>query len=239
MKAIILAGGYGTRLKEETSVIPKAMVKIGDKPILWHIINIFAVYNITEFIIAMGYRGNVIKDNFENLDNQDIQNNWTIELIDTGLDTMTGGRLKRLKNLVKDDEDFMVTYADGLADIDIKELLKFHKSHGKLATITAVNPRDRFGRIISNNNRVIEFNEKPIMRDSWINGGFFVLNPRVLDYIDNDQTSWECEPIKRLVNDNQLMCYKHCGFWSCMDTLSDKQFLDDLWNSGKAPWKIW
>jgi len=252
MKAIILAGGYGTRLKNTTITQPKPMVNVGDKPILWHIINILAVHNIREFIIALGYKGNIIKDYFykigkSTLDNPINKNTYTvllnddlkIHLVDTGLNTMTGGRLKRLNAWVKDDDAFMFTYADGLADIDIRQLLKFHNSHGKLATITAVNPPERFGRIIFNGDNVTEFNEKPKIVDSWINGGFFVLNPEVLEYIEGDQTIWEREPVEKLVQENQLMGYKHHGFWSCMDTPSEQQYLDELWNSGKAPWNIW
>lgn len=252
MKVIILAGGFGTRLMEETVNIPKAIVKIGDKPILWHVMNVYAAQNITEFIIALGYKGNVIKNYFHKSNvlssdvsanktthHSDNKNNWTIHLVDTGLDTMTGGRLKRLKDWVKDDDIFLMTYGDGVADINIRNLLEFHNSHGKLATVTAVNPPERFGRIIFNGDNVTEFNEKPKIVDSWINGGFFVLNPEVLDYIEGDQTIWERDPIEKLVQENQLMGYKHRGFWGCMDTPVEREYLEDLWNSGEAPWKIW
>ena len=253
MKAIILAGGYGTRLKDTTIAQPKPMVNVGDKPILWHIINILAVHNIREFIIALGYKGNIIKDYFykiskSTLDNSINKNTYTvllnndlkIHLVDTGLNTMTGGRLKRLNAWVKDDDAFMFTYADGLADIDIRQLLKFHNSHGKLATITAVNPPERFGRINLNGDNVTEFNEKPKIIDSWINGGFFVCEPDVFNYVDEgDKTIFEREPLEKLAKENEINCFKHDGFWKCMDTLADKNKLSEMWKNGEAKWKTW
>ncbi|HHN63924.1 MAG TPA: glucose-1-phosphate cytidylyltransferase [Nitrospirae bacterium] len=256
MKAVILAGGFGTRLSEETTIKPKPMVEIGGKPILWHIMNIYAAQGINEFIIALGYKGEYIKEYFLNFYaiNNDItidlasgetivhdgnQPNWKIHLVDTGLYTQTGGRLKRLKDWIGKDEVFMMTYGDGVADIDLKKLVEFHKSHGKLATVTTVKAPARFGRIAFNGDQIREFYEKPQAAEGWINGGYFVLHPKVLDYVDGDDTAWEREPIERLAHDGQLMGYRHYGFWSCMDTLKEKNLLEELWNSGKAPWKIW
>lgn len=256
MKAVILAGGLGTRFSEETANKPKPMVEIGSKPILWHIMNIYAAHGITEFIIAAGYKAEVIKEYFLNF--YAINNNitidlakgktvvhdgkqpkWTVHIIDTGLNTMTGGRLKQLKPWLEDEEDFMFTYGDGLADIDIKALLAFHKSHNKLATVTTVRTPERFGRIGFQGDTIAEFYEKAKAAEGWINGGYFVLKPAVLDYIENDAAIWEREPVERLAHDGQLMGYRHYGFWSCMDTLKEKNSLEDLWNSGNAPWKIW
>ena len=256
MKAVILAGGFGTRLSEETHLRPKPMIEIGGKPILWHIMNIYATCGINEFIIALGYKGELIKEYFLNFYaiNNDItidlstgkttihdgkQPNWKIHLVDTGLHTQTGGRLKRLKNWVGVDETFMFTYGDGVADIDIEALIKFHKSHGKLATVTTVHAPARFGRIAFDGNQVNQFYEKPQAAEGWINGGYFVLNSKVIDYVDGDETIWERIPIERLAQDGQLMGFRHNGFWSCMDTLKEKNILEDLWNSGKAPWKVW
>lgn len=258
MKAIILAGGFGTRLTEETTLRPKPMVEIGGKPILWHIMNIYGFYGINEFIIAVGYKAEVIKEYFLNfyafnnnitvdlntgsttIHNNDNHPKWKIHIVDTGLHTQTGGRLKRLGSWLDKDETFMFTYGDGVADIDINALLKFHKSHGKLATVTTVRAPERFGRIAFEGDRVAKFHEKPEAVEGWINGGFFVLNQKVIEeYIDNDETIWERAPIECLAHDNQMMGYRHYGFWSCMDTLKEKNILEDLWNSGKAPWKVW
>jgi len=256
MKAIILAGGFGTRLSEETIIKPKPMVEIGGKPILWHIMNIFAHHDIKEFIIALGYKGDYIKEYFLNFYaiNNDItidlssgekiihdgkQPNWKIHLIDTGLHTKTGGRLKRLADWIDDDESFMFTYGDGVSNINIGELLQFHASHGKLATVTTVRTPARFGRISYSGNQIDQFYEKSQEAEGWINGGFFVLNKSVIDYIDDDETIWERKPIKALASDGQLLGFKHDGFWSCMDTLKEKNMLEDLWTSGKAPWRIW
>jgi glucose-1-phosphate cytidylyltransferase len=256
MKAVILAGGVGSRLSEETVLRPKPMVEIGGKPILWHIMNIYAAHRVNEFIIALGYKAEVIKDYFVDFYalNNDIsidlatgktiiydgnQPNWTIHLVDTGLYTQTGGRLKRLRKWIGEDEVFMFTYGDGLADIDIRMLLEFHRSHGKLATVTTVRSPERFGRIAFEGNQVIEFFEKPQTSEGWINGGFFVLNAKAIGYVEGDETVWEREAVERLAHDGQLVGYRHYGFWSCMDTLKEKNFLEELWAASKAPWKIW
>jgi glucose-1-phosphate cytidylyltransferase len=256
MKSVILAGGFGTRLSEETVQRPKPMIEIGGRPILWHIINIYATYGINEFIIALGYKGEMIKEYFlnfyainndltinlatgENIIHDGNQPKWKIHLVDTGLYTQTGGRLKRLRRWIGSDETFMFTYGDGVADINLEELLEFHKSHGKLATVTTVRSPSRFGRIAFKGHQVTEFYEKPEAAEGWINGGFFVLDSMAIDYIENDESVWERGPIERLARDGQLMGYKHYGFWSCMDTLKEKNFLEELWNSGKAPWKVW
>jgi len=256
MKAIILAGGLGSRLSEETTLRPKPMVEIGGKPILWHIMNIYSTYGVDEFIIALGYKGEAIKEYFMNFYalNNDIsidfasgkttihegkQPKWKIHMVDTGLNTETGGRLKRLSNWLHADETFMFTYGDGVADVDINALLQFHKAHGKLATLTAVRTPARFGRMSISDNRVTDFYEKPEEGEGWINGGFFVLNAKVLDYIEGDKTSWERGPVERLAREGQVTGYRHRGFWSCMDTLKEKNMLEDLWNTGRAPWRIW
>lgn len=256
MKAVILAGGLGTRLSEETSVRPKPMVEIGGKPILWHIMNIYAAHGIDEFFVAAGYKSEVIKEYFLNFYaiNNDVtidltngktiihdgnQPKWKIHIIDTGLNTQTGGRLKRLRKWLEGGEDFMFTYGDGLADINIKALLAFHKSHGKLATVTTVRSPSRFGRIGFEGDLITDFYEKPENAEGWINGGYFVLSPKVIDYIENDDTIWERGPIERLAREGQLMGYRHGHFWSCMDTLKEKNSLEEAWSSGKAPWKIW
>jgi len=255
MKAIILAGGLGSRLAEETSLRPKPMVEIGGKPILWHIMNIFSAGGVSEFCIACGYKGDVIKEYFSNFhlyhadltvnmrtNKLDLHNNrapeWLVHLVNTGEDTMTGGRIKRLADRVGD-ETFMMTYGDGLADVDISRLLEFHRSHGKLATIMAVRPPARFGGLQFEGDQVVRFLEKPQIGEGWINGGFMVLEPGVLDYIEGDETIFEHGPLERLSADGQLMAYKHTGFWQPMDTLREKQLLEDLWQSGKAPWKVW
>jgi len=257
MKAIILAGGIGSRLSEETIVRPKPMVEIGGKPILWHIMNIFSCFGIDEFIIALGYRGEVIKDyflNFYALNNNitiDLatgattvqdgrQPRWKVHLVDTGLTTQTGGRVKRLERWLGDDPTFMMTYGDGVADVDLRALLRFHQSHGKLATVTTVRPPARFGGILFDGGfRVSEFTEKPQTGEGWINGGFFVLNRGVMRYVAGDDTLWEHEPMEHLAADGELMAYRHEGFWQPMDTLRERKLLDDLWAAGSAPWKLW
>lgn len=256
MKVIILAGGFGTRLSEETELKPKPMVEIGGRPILWHIMKIYSAFGFNEFIIAGGYKVEVIKSyflNFYALNNDitvDLSNgdvtfyggdlpNWKVHIIDTGLYTQTGGRLKRLQNWINDGETFMFTYGDGVGNIDLKGLLRFHKSHGKLATVTTVKVPARFGRITFEENRVKSFYEKPKSTQGWINGGFFVLEKGVFDFIEGDDTIWEREPVEALSKAGELMGYKHDGFWSCMDTLKEKRYLEELWNSGKAPWKVW
>lgn len=255
MKVVILAGGLGTRLSEETVVKPKPMVEIGGKPILWHIMNIYSSHGFNEFVIALGYKGEVIKEYFLNYYNhnsdltiflktgevkasKNCYRDWIVHLIDTGLDSMTGGRLHRLKEKLQD-ETFMLTYGDGVSNIDINKLLEFHKSHGKIATVTAVRPSARFGGMKFNGDRVIEFTEKPQTGEGWINGGFFVFEPKVFDYLHGDDAILEREPLENLAKDGQLIAYKHEGFWQCMDTMRDKQLLEKLWESGKAPWKIW
>ena len=259
MKVVILAGGLGTRLQEETVVKPKPLVEIGKWPVLWHIMNIYAHYNYKEFIIALGYKGEVIKNYFLNYyylrnnlsiklgkgqidvhngHNRNIENS-IVHLVDAGINTETGGRIKRLTPWI-DNETFMLTYGDGVADINIKDLVSFHRNHGKLATITAVRPPARFGSLNFNgNNDVIRFAEKPQIGEGWINGGFFVLEPEVLDYIDGDSTAWEVEPMERLVEENQIRVYRHEDFWQCMDTMRDVKYLENLWQENRAPWKIW
>ncbi len=256
MKAVILAGGFGTRFSEETNSRPKPMIEIGGKPMLWHIMNIYAAQGINEFIIALGYKGDYVKEYFLNFYaiNNDItidlstgettihegnQPDWKIHLVDTGHYTQTGGRLKRLRNWIGNDEIFVFTYGDGVADINLKRLLEFHKSHDKIATVTTVRVPARFGRIGFKGDQIFEFYEKPQESEGWINGGFFVLHPKAIDYIEGDNTIWEHGPIGRLTKDGQLMGYRHNGFWSCMDTLKEKNYLEELWNSGEAPWRIW
>lgn len=256
MKAVILAGGFGSRLSEETTIRPKPMVEIGGKPILWHIMNIYAAHGVKEFIIALGYKGEYIKEYFLNFYaiNNDItidlktgrttihdgnQPDWKIHLVDTGLATQTGGRLKRLQRWLDKDENFFFTYGDGVANLDVRALLEFHQAHGKLATVTTVRSPARFGRIGFDGDTVTEFYEKPQAAEGWISGGFFVLSRKALDYIDGDETAWEREPVERLAHSNELMGYRHYGFWSCMDTLKEKNTLEEQWASGNAPWKIW
>jgi len=256
MKVVILAGGFGTRLSEETTKIPKPMVEIGGKPILWHIMKIYSHFGFNDFIICLGYKGYIIKEYFFNyfMHSCDISidlftgkteffnnrsENWKVTLVDTGLNTMTGGRIKRIQKFLNN-ETFMLTYGDGVGDVNIKELYEFHKSHGKLATVTAVQPSGRFGTLnIDDSNRVLSFKEKPKGDGNWINGGFFVLEPEVIKYIEDDNTTWEKEPIEKLASEGNLLAYKHFGFWKPMDTLRDKNELESLWNSGNAPWKIW
>jgi glucose-1-phosphate cytidylyltransferase len=256
MKAVILAGGLGSRLAEETVMRPKPMVEIGGKPMLWHIMNIFSCHGITEFIIALGYRAEVVKEYFLNFYalNNDLtldlatggtrihdgrQPRWKIHLVETGLNTQTGGRVKRLEKWLDGDQTFMMTYGDGVADVDLHALLRFHQSHGKLATVTAVRPPARFGGMVFDGTRVAQFTEKPQVGEGWINGGYFVLDRRVMQYIDGDETLWEREPLERLAIDGELQAYMHDGFWQPMDTLRDRKLLEDLWAGGAAPWKRW
>jgi glucose-1-phosphate cytidylyltransferase len=256
VKVLILAGGLGSRLSEETGLKPKPMVEIGGKPILLHIMNIYAAFGMTEFVLALGYMGEVIKAYFLNfyalnsnltLDlatgNTTIhdgnQPKWKVHLVDTGLRTQTGGRVKRLGAWLGVDSTFAMTYGDGVADVDVSALVDFHRSHGKLATVTTVRPPARYGSIVFDGSAVSEFTEKPQTGEGWINGGFFVLDRRVLDYIDGDDTLWERDPLERLARDGQLMAYRHEGFWQPMDTLRERRLLEDLWASGRAPWKMW
>jgi glucose-1-phosphate cytidylyltransferase len=256
MKAVILAGGLGTRLSEETSIKPKPMVEIGGKPILWHIMKIYSHHGINEFIICCGYKGYIIKEYFANyfLHQSDVTFDmslnemkihkkrvepWKITLVDTGEHTMTGGRVKRIKNFINDGEDFCLTYGDGLANIDIKKLIDFHQKHRKLATVTSVYPPGRFGAVEIKESQVVSFIEKPYGEGGFINGGFFVLNSKALNYIEGDNTIWEKEPLNNLAIDGELMAFKHKEFWQPMDTLREKNYLENLWDSGKAPWKLW
>jgi len=255
MKVAILAGGVGSRLSEETTVKPKPLVEIGGSPILWHIMMHYAHYGFSDFTIALGYKGEVIKKymidycklnsnltvDFKNGDikiHDGYKPEWKVDLIDTGKDTLTGGRIKRLAPYLGN-ETFMLTWGDGVSDVNLHKLLEFHRSHGKLATLTAVRPTARFGHLDLNGDRIMEFSEKPQTKEGWINGAFFVLEPGVFDYIEGDETQWEHEPMQRLAKEGQLMAYKHTGFWQCMDTLRDKKLLESLWQSKKAPWKIW
>lgn len=255
MKVAILAGGLGTRLAEETETKPKPMVEIGGKPIMWHIMMHYSHYNFNEFVIALGYKAEVIKKYMVDycslnsnltvsLRNGEIKMHggdkpdWTVDLIDTGINTNTGGRIKRLAPYVGN-ETFMLTWGDGVSDINLQELLDFHRSHGKLATLTAVRPPARFGHLELNGDQISEFSEKPQTREGWINGAFFVLEPEIFDYIEGDDTQWEKAPLENLAKDGQLMAYKHNSFWQCMDTLRDKRRLESLWESGNAPWKTW
>lgn len=256
MKAVILAGGFGTRISEETHVRPKPMIEIGGKPILWHIMKLYSASGINDFVICCGYKGYIIKEYFANyflhmsditfdmsLNSMEVhQQNvdpWRVTLVDTGEDTMTGGRIKRVKDYLHGEESFCLTYGDGLSDIDIKTLIKFHNSHGKLATVTAVSPPGRFGALTCIGNQVIGFSEKARGDAGLINGGFFVLSSKVIDLIDGDHISWEDAPLMFLANSGQLMYFEHNGFWQPMDTLREKNMLENLWKSGNAPWKIW
>ena len=254
MKVGILAGGMGTRLMEETEVKPKPMVEIGGKPIMWHIMMHYSHYGFKDFVIALGYRGEVIKKymvDYCSLNSNltvDLKNgkvtthdgeseDWTVELVDTGIKTQTGGRIRRLAPYFGDDT-FMLTWGDGVSTVDLHKLLDFHRSHGKLATMTAVRPPARFGHIEFNGDHVVEFTEKPQTAEGWINGAFFVFEPGIFNYVDGDRTQWEKEPMERLAAAGELMAYRHDGFWQCMDTLRDKRSLEKLWESGSAPWKI-
>jgi len=256
MKVVILAGGFGTRLSEETDIKPKPMIEIGEKPILWHIIKIYSYYGFNDFIICLGYKGYIIKEYFSNYFlhqsdvTMDLEKNsmeihqskaepWKITLVDTGLNTMTGGRIKRVQKYIND-ETFMLTYGDGVGSINISELFEFHKKHNKFATVTAVQPSGRFGALnLDKQANVLAFQEKPKGDNAWINGGFFVLEPQIFDYIECDETWWEREPMERLTKEGQLSAFFHKGFWHPMDTLRDKNYLEQLWKSGHAPWKIW
>ncbi len=255
MKVAILAGGVGTRMAEETVIKPKPMVEIGGRPVLWHIMKHYAHYGFEEFVIALGYKGECIKkymveysslhsDLTVDLSNGEVRRHgnhlptWKVHLIDTGQGTLTGGRIKRLAPHLGD-ETFMLTWGDGVSDVDLGALLAFHRSHGKLATVTAVRPAARFGHMVFDGHRVAEFCEKPQTAEGWINGAFFVLEPGVMNYIDGDTTQWERAPMEQLARDGQLIAYKHHRFWQCMDTLRDKTLLQELWDSGDAPWKVW
>ena len=255
MKAVILAGGLGTRISEETSSKPKPLIEVGGMPILWHIMKIYSSYGINDFVICCGYKGYMIKEYFANYSLHmsdvtfDMKNNsmevhhksvepWKVTLVDTGLNTSTGGRLGRVKKYVNNDT-FCFTYGDGVADINISDLIKFHKNEKKMATITAVQPPGRFGSLEIENDDVLKFKEKPTGDGNWINGGFFVLEPKVFEYIKEDSTIWEHEPLEKLSHERQLSAYKHKGFWHAVDTLRDKNYLEELWASGKAGWKIW
>lgn len=256
MKAVLLAGGLGTRISEETHLKPKPMIEIGGKPILWHIMKLYSAHGINEFIICCGYKGYVIKEYFANyfLHMSDVTFDmvknemqvhqrkaepWKVTLVDTGEETLTGGRLKRVAEYLKDEEAFCFTYGDGVADVNITELITFHRQHQKQATVTAVQPPGRYGALKIHDGQVKGFAEKPKGDGGWINGGFFVLSPKVLQTIRNDQTSWEGEPLTELARAGELMSYQHAGFWQPMDTLREKNYLEDLWLHGKAPWKVW
>ncbi|PSO76765.1 MAG: glucose-1-phosphate cytidylyltransferase [Cyanobacteria bacterium QS_4_48_99] len=255
MKVAILAGGLGTRLAEETETKPKPMVEIGGRPILWHIMMHYSHYGFDDFAIALGYKSEVIKKymvDYCSLNSNltvnlkdglvtkhtDYCPDWTVDLIDTGIHTNTGGRIKRLAPYMGN-ETFMLTWGDGVSDVNLQDLLAFHRSHGKLATLTAVRPTARFGHLELESDQITEFSEKPQLGEGWINGAFFVLEPGVFDYIEGDDTQWEKAPLERLAQDGQLMAYRHTSFWQCMDTMRDKRLLESLWQSGDAPWKIW
>jgi glucose-1-phosphate cytidylyltransferase len=255
MKVAILAGGLGTRLSEETTIKPKPMVEIGGKPMLWHIMSIYAAQGFKEFVVALGYKGEMIKDYFLNYHyrardisvrmgtgevtiHQGNCEDWTVHLLDTGADTQTGGRIRRVAQFIGN-EPFMLTYGDGVANIDLKKLLDFHQSQGKLVTLTAVRPPARFGQMTIDAGSVMEFKEKPQIGEGWINGGFFVLQPGIEKYIPDDHTVWERGPLEQISSDGQLVAYQHPEFWLCMDTLRDVQMLEKLWAEGNAPWKIW
>lgn len=251
MKTVILCGGLGTRLSEETHLKPKPMIEIGGKPILWHILKTYEIQGVNDFILALGYKGDFIKDYFINYNirnsnftlntlsskleiQSNSKENWNVSLIDTGLNTLTGGRLLRLKELIN--ETFMLTYGDGLCDVDLKALINFHRSHKKIATVTSVRPPARFGEIQIKNGKVEKFKEKPQTESGWINGGYFIFEPEVFDYLDNDQTILENKPLENLANDGELMAYNHNGFWQCMDTIRDKNYLEEIIKNGNLPW---
>lgn len=256
MKAVILAGGLGTRISEESHLKPKPMIEIGGKPILWHIMKQYSAHGVNDFIICLGYRGYAIKDFFANYflhtsdvtfdmvnNRMDVHQNysepWRVTLVDTGESTMTGGRLRRVARYVQDESAFCFTYGDGVSDVDIAQLIQYHQAHGKLATVTAVQPPGRYGALDRDGDQVLGFTEKPRGEGGWINGGFFVLSPQVIPYIEGDETSWEAEPLMQLAADGQLNSYQHDGFWQPMDTLRDRTHLEQLWASGQAPWKQW
>ncbi|MEP6691750.1 MAG: glucose-1-phosphate cytidylyltransferase [Gemmatimonadaceae bacterium] len=256
MKTVILAGGLGTRLSEETALKPKPMVEVGGRPMLWHIMSGFAAHGFREFVVALGYKAEVVRSYFLNYHaisrnlsvclgdgtvstHGEPVDDWTLHLIDTGVATQTGGRLKRLKEWVGD-ERFMLTYGDGVCDVDLRKLVSFHEAHGKLATVTAVRPPARFGGLrLDDGGAVLEFEEKPQIGEGWVNGGFFVLEPEVLDFIEGDDTLWERGPLEALAAKGELRAYRHEGFWQCMDTVRDLQLLETLWADGRAPWKVW
>ncbi len=257
MQVVILAGGYGTRISEESQLKPKPMIEIGDKPILWHIMKIYSYYGFHDFIICLGYKGYRIKEyfanyflhesdvtfDFRNHNEQIIHNHtvepWRVTLVDTGRDTMTGGRLRRVRPYIGN-KSFMLTYGDGVSDVNIKELAEYHRSHDKFVTVTATQPMGKFGALnLAPNNRVVSFQEKPKGDGGWVNSGFFIMQPEVFDYLEGDHTILEKEPLQNLTRDNQLMAYKYSGFWNPMDTLRDKNYLEQLWKTGQAPWKKW
>lgn len=255
MKVVILAGGLGSRISEESIFKPKPMIEIGGKPILWHIMKIYSSYGFNDFVICCGYKGYVIKEYFSNYllhmsdVTFDIKNNkmeihhnasepWSVTLVETGENTMTGGRVKKIQKYIGD-EEFCLTYGDGVCNVDITKLVDFHKSHGRMATVTATLPPGRFGALNMKGDKVFSFQEKPVDGGGWVNGGFFVLSSKIFDLIDNDSTIWEREPLSRLAGDDQLRAYFHDGFWQPMDTLREKNLLEELWTAGKAPWKIW
>jgi len=256
MKAVILAGGLGTRISEESHLKPKPMIEVGGKPILWHIMKIYSAHGVNDFVVCLGYKGYVIKEYFANYflhmsdvtfdmtkNNMEVHHKkaepWRVTLVDTGDGSMTGGRLKRVANYIDPKESFCFTYGDGVADIDITAEIAFHKKHGKHATICAVQPPGRYGALLRDKNKVIGFQEKPPGDGAWINGGFFVLQPEVLGYIEGDASSWEGDAIRKIAQAGQLLAFEHRGFWQPMDTLRDKNYLEELWQSGKAPWKCW
>lgn len=258
MKVVILAGGFGTRISEESHLRPKPMIEIGEKPILWHIMKIYSYHGFNEFIICLGYKSHMIKEFFADYylhtsdvtfdlekNEMTVHNNysepWKVTLVDTGLNTLTGGRIKRIKDYLPDNEPFMLTYGDGVSDVNLKELLEFHKKHGKLATITAVNLSGRFGAlgIADDNETINEFAEKTKEDGGWINGGFMVMEPKIIDYIEGDETIFEKDPLENLAKDGQLKAYKHHGFWQCMDTKRDHDSLEEMWANDEAPWFIW
>jgi glucose-1-phosphate cytidylyltransferase len=256
MKAVILAGGMGTRISEESHLRPKPMIEIGERPMLWHVMKIYSHYGITEFVICLGYRGYMIKEYFANyfLHNADVtidarkneleyhtakSEPWRVTLVDTGEDTMTGGRLKNVAAYLAPGEPFCFTYGDGVADIDIAKLVAFHNKHGKKATVTAVVPPGRYGALVIKNDRVLRFTEKPAGDNNFINGGFFVLDPSVIGLISGNDTAWETEPLEQLATQGELMAFRHTGFWQAMDTMRDRTQLESYWSSGKAPWKVW
>lgn len=256
MKVAILAGGVGSRLSEETQIKPKPMVEVGGRPIIWHIMKHYASYGFKDFVVALGYKGEYIKKYFVdycslesdlsvNLKSGSVskydssaETDWNVELIDTGAATLTGGRIKRLQKYIGD-SPFLLTWGDGVSDVNLRELISFHKSHGKMATLTAARPPARFGHMVFEGDHVREFSEKPQAAEGWINGAFFVLEPEIFDYIAGDETQWEREPMERLASEGQLMAFKHNGFWQCMDTLRDKVLLESLWQKGNPPWKTW